>query len=743
MPFANGVGPVRPSAGGRLSGMSPTTPDIQAYRFGSFELNARTGELRKLGIRIKLQDQPRQILLLLLRQPGEVVTREQIQKQLWAENTFVDFDNAINSAVRKLRDALGDNAENPRFVETLARRGYRFIAPLSNGQERPLEVLPAPIATPRNRRAWRFAAASVLLLALTALMAKLITTGNVRQVGDIRVVPLTANLGLELHPSFSPDGTRVAYAWNGTDGKNFAIYVKLIGAGDPVRITRDLGRDFSPAWSPDGRWIAALRDLGPEAAVLLIPASGGQHRELARISKAEPGSEACAQGDWPHVCGIAFWGSRLAWSADGRYLFTSCRRTTNSPLAMIRISVETGEQQPITSPPQAIAGDFGPAISPDGRRLAFVRVKGAKIADLYVASLTHAPPIGDPPQQVTFDGADVESVAWTRNGRELIFSSDRRGRHELWRVASSGHAEPVRLPGMGEDATDLAVAPAGERLVYSRGVTYGSLWKMPIEGAKSGEPLRVTANTARDKYSHFSPDGKRIAFQSGRSGVDEIWICDSDGSNAVQLTRFGKGMSGSPRWSPDGKNIAFDSNITGNWDVWVIGAEGGGPRRLTTNPAGGAVPSWSRDGQWIYFGSKRSGSISVWKIRLDGTSETQVTSGGTSTGVESVDGKYLYYKKGTGDYAELWRMPVSGGEATKVLDSVAGRLYTVTQKGIYFAAGAPMPQLHYLDFRTGSVRTLANLSLFAQADVSPDEHWAEFPQPGNSGANLMLVENLR
>jgi hypothetical protein len=111
--------------------------------------------------------------------------------------------------------------------------------------------------------------------------------------------------------------------------------------------------------------------------------------------------------------------------------------------------------------------------------------------------------------------------------------------------------------------------------------------------------------------------------------------------------------------------------------------------------------------------------------------------------VESVDGKYLYYKKGTGDYAELWRMPVSGGEATKVLDSVAGRLYTVTQKGIYFAAGAPMPELRYLDFRTGSARTLANLSFFAQADVSSDEHWAEFPQPGNSGANLMLVENLR
>jgi Tol biopolymer transport system component len=297
---------------------------------------------------------------------------------------------------------------------------------------------------------------------------------------------------------------------------------------------------------------------------------------------------------------------------------------------------------------------------------------------------------------------------------------------------------------MGEDATDLAVSPAGERLVYSRsGPYHGSLWKIPIEGGKGGPAVRVTATTARDKYSHFSPDGKRIAFQSGRSGVDEIWICDADGSNAVQMTNFRKGMSGSPRWSPDGKTIAFDSNVAGNWDIWVIGTEGGSPRRLTTNPTTDAMPSWSRDGQWIYFVSGRSGGGNVWKIRLDGTSETQVTSGGASNAVESVDGKYVYYQKGVGGSVELWRMPVGGGEASKILDSVAGRSYTVTKKGIYFAAGVPVPELRYLDSLTGSVRAIAPLSGFAQADVSPDERWAEYPQTGGLSASLMLVENMR
>jgi Tol biopolymer transport system component len=550
-------------------------------------------------------------------------------------------------------------------------------------------------------------------------------------------------LGLELQPSFSPDATRVAYAWNGTEGKRFAIYSKLIGAGDPVRITRDLARDFSPAWSPDGRWIAALRDLASEAAVLLIPASGGQHRELARVPKAPPGSEACVSSGWPHLCGLLYWGSLLAWSSDSKYLFTSGRLKPDSPFSIIRIDVETGEQQLLTFPPVTIQGDFGAAISPDGRSLAFVRVVGAKTADLYIAPLTRTPPIAGPPRQVTFDSADIESLAWAREGRELIFSSNRRARHELWRVPSSGHGEPVRLQGMGEDATDLAISASGERLAYSQGTYHGSLWKIPIEGLRGGDPKRVTATTARDKFSHFSPDGKRIVFESGRSGVDEIWICDTDGSNAFQLTSFGKGMSGSPRWSPDGKTIAFDSNVAGNWDIWVIPAEGGRPKRLTTNPANDSMPSWSHDGQWIYFVSSRSGGGDIWKIRLDGTSERQVISRGASGPVESADGEYLYYKKGLGENVELWKMPVGGGESTKILNSVAGRLYTVTQKGIYFAAGGPVPELRYLDFLTDQVRAIAPLSHFAQADVSPDERWAEFPQVENSSTNLMVVENLR
>jgi Tol biopolymer transport system component len=680
--------------------------------------------------------------MLLLEHAGEVVTRDQIQRHLWPNDTFVDFDNAINSAVRKLRDVLGDTAENPHFIETLARQGYRFVAPVST--TRPGVPVPAPLpaAVIVKKRHLRFVAAAVVSITFLAAAAAIVLRNNGKEeVSNIRVAPLTANMGSELHPSFSPDGTRIAYSWNGVDEKDFGIYVKLIGAGDPLRITNDLGRDFSPAWSPDGRWIAFLRDLGREAAVILIPASGGQHRELARVAKARRDADICPASPLPLLCGLDYKNSLLAWSGDGKYLFASAYGKPDSALTLIRISVETGEQRQITSPPAPIAGDFGPSVSPDGRVLAFVRLISDNTGDLYVLPLSGTNLAGGQPMRMTFDGVEAGSPAWTSDGRELIFSSNRGGRHELWRVKSSGSAKPVRANGMGEDATALAISPNGRRLAYSRRSSLGSLWKIPIEAGKAGSPVRVTSTTAVDMFLHLSPDGKRIAFQSSRSGVDEIWLCDTDGANAVQLTNFGKGKSGSPRWSPDGKTIAFDSNVEGVWNIYVIHSDGGRPIRMTKNHADAYIPSWSRDGQWIYFCSFRTGRGEIWKIRPNGGSETQVSTSGGFTAVESTDGKDLYYETERG--GELRKMPVGGGSATKVLDVVGGRYFTVTSKGIYFSVGIPAPELRYLDFASGKVRGIAPLSFFTTADVSPDERWIFYPQPARPSANLMLVENFR
>jgi DNA-binding winged helix-turn-helix (wHTH) protein len=200
------------------------------YQFGAFELDRRSGELRKRGIRLKLQEQPLQILLLLLERAGEVVTREDIRRRLWPEDTFVDFDNAINSSVRKLRDALGDSAENPRYVETLARRGYRFLASNTNVPTEP----PAPVAPIQEApRSW-FKSKTLIWLALAASVVSLTTvlfqqwpSRQRRTASDALPVPvpLTTYPGFQWFPAFSPEGTRVAFAWDEPGKRPSNIYV--------------------------------------------------------------------------------------------------------------------------------------------------------------------------------------------------------------------------------------------------------------------------------------------------------------------------------------------------------------------------------------------------------------------------------------------------------------------------------------------------------------------------------------
>ncbi|MGH9627398.1 MAG: winged helix-turn-helix domain-containing protein, partial [Bryobacteraceae bacterium] len=679
---------------------------VRLYRFGAFEFDARSRELRKNGVRIKLQEQPTQVLSLLLGQAGNVVEREQIQRHLWPDKAFGDFDNAINSAVRKLREALCDPADNPRFVETLSRRGYRFVAPVSpqTDDELPPRVPPSHLTFP-PRRIWKrvtLFAVPAAAIVITWVLSRQFTTPK---LPDLRVTPLTTYSGTQLRPSFSPDGTIVAFSWDGPDGRNVDIYVKQIGQSDAVRLTTDPARDLSPAWAPDGRSIAALREIGTGFAVLLFPATGGPPREISRI--AVGGSTS------PRVNSLGLdYGLTLAWSPEGRYLFTSSKTDNGSSVGIVRIDVETGEQLPVTTPPPR-ASDLDPAVSRHGRELAFARVANFTRSDIWIVSLSAGVPSGAAPRRLTNDDGHARDPVWTADGRDVIFSSDRLGRNELWRLRLPS-GTPTRLEGVGGDAFRPAISPSGQQLAFEHETRSLSLWKVSIGSGGSGErkPTRVTSTTRIDTFPHYSPDGKRIAFGSNRSGVHEIWIGSEDGSNLTQLTRFGRGWSGSPRWSPDGRTIVFDSNFEGNWDIWTIRPDGGRPVRLTRNPADEYIPKWSRRGDWIYFSSTRTGHHEIWKIRPDGSSEKQVTNGGGWAAEESADGRYLYYRDlghPLKNPTPLWRMPVDGGSATKVIDSILGRNFTLTERGIFFPAGPQGEELRFFEFATGAVRNIAAL----------------------------------
>ncbi len=299
------------------------------------------------------------------------------------------------------------------------------------------------------------------------------------------------------------------------------------------------------------------------------------------------------------------------------------------------------------------------------------------------------------------------------------------------------------------DAGDFAVARRGNLLAYSQGVFEENIWSLDALGARE----RVISSTRRDYSPHLSPDGKKLAFTSSRTGVYAIWVSDADGANPEML--FGKEgvAAGSPRWSPDGKRLAYDVRDDTQYDIYVISAAGRRPLRITSDPGDDQLPSWSHDGKWVYFTSGRTGRYEIWKKAVGGETPIQVTSNGGDSAVESPDGETVYYLRGRARMSSLWALPAEGGEERRVLDSVHRRSFTVLDQGVYFVLGpgdeAPESvfRIQFLEFGTGEVTTVAPLPAGVEPMVglttAPDGAVILYSQIDGQQRDLMLVENFR
>jgi eukaryotic-like serine/threonine-protein kinase len=575
------------------------------------------------------------------------------------------------------------------------------------------------------------AAVAVAALALGIAASALYFSNHSRPAppaGAARITPFTSFEGRKSSPAFSPDGSVIAFAWEGDATAKPGIYLKQIEGGGLLQLTS--GPDYCPAWTPDGKNIAFARTgLG----TFMVPALGGPERRLMEAPGAFPVRLAGTGGGLAGLC----------WSPDGKILSVAGRERPDEPMAIFLLSIETGKKTRLTSPPEGSVGDSFPMLSPDGTKLAFVRTPSQLVNDIYVVAVE-----GGQPNRVTFETLVLEGgLAWSTDGQEIIYSSARAGLPALFRVPSDGGA-PRRIGGVGESATCPAVSIRGDRLAYVHLRTDKNIWRAPgpLSTAPGSGPMKLIASTRNEDEADISPDGTRIAFVSDRSGSREIWVCTSDGLGPIQLTSFGGTHSGSPRWSPDGRQIAFDSRPEGQSSIYVINAEGGKPRRLTSGITEDVKPDWSRDGKWIYFGSRRGMNWQIWKVPVSGGDPRQVTRGGGYEAHESPDGSHLYFVKRE---PGLWRMPVDGGQETRLLENGDIGCWALWKDQLCYLnrGAAPLPAIEAFNILTGATKQIVafpgalgirSLGL----DLSPDGRWLLFFKTDHVDNDIMLVESF-
>jgi Tol biopolymer transport system component len=623
-----------------------------------------------------------------------------------------------------------------QFVEQV----QRLLAPHSTVGRRPPPQQHVPtraaelgdLGRPREmrvtKRTWPavlFTSTGLIAAAAVAL-AVWLPRSKPSAVADLRATPLTANAGWEGQPTFSPDGNQVAYVWNGEKQDNPDIYVKLIGAGAPLRLTTDPSIDDNPTWSPDGRWIAFLRVLAGKsgrATIILIPALGGAERPIGevRVRLSSVG-----------------WRGYVAWTPNSKWLVVSSESAEGESAGLFLLSPDTGERRRLTT----IGSPYSPALSPNGRRLAFVRSAGMSTGDIYLLELTaDFLPQGEP-ARLTALNEGICNPVWTADGRDILFSvGGHLAPRSLRRITAVPGSAPRREP-IGEDSETLAIARARRRLVYARETGDTDVWRVALRSRTelAGPPAKLLASIANDFNPEYSRDGKRIVFNSHRSGTQEVWVANADGTNALQLSNVAGPMVANPRWSPDGRSIAIHSMRGGEKGLDVIGASGGAFTRLLV--ASVTWPSWSRDGKWIYFGSRGQ----LRKIPRDGGAATQVTQeGGSGTAFESADGKFLYYVKPP----EVRKMPLEGGPETVVLDEPLsyGMNMALVEDGLYLisaGSGEAEGRLLFYEFATGRVTELLKIPRWGYGlAVSPDGKTLLYGQEEESRSSLMLVENFQ
>jgi Tol biopolymer transport system component/DNA-binding winged helix-turn-helix (wHTH) protein len=674
----------------------------QSWRFGVFEVDVRAMELRRGGTPVKIREQSFSILVFLLEHPGELVTREDLRRVLWPSDTFVDFDHSLNTAVMKLREALGDSADKPLYIETIPKRGYRFIAPfevagIGNGQVTSEEaVVEAPVnevsaddtSAPRKKRRGGMLVGVGACLLLTGAGWFAYMMWRVRFPSSPvqrSLARLTFDDGLQTGAAWSPDGRYIAYASD--RGGKFDIWMQQISGGDPIQITKGPGHHWQPNWSPDGKYIAYRSEEG-DGGIYIMPALGGlgQQRKIAPFGYSPQWS--------PNSQQILFQ-SGFSLSLDSHFYIAQLDGS-----APHEVLAEWVAQEKLNA--------ASTAWYPDGKRITFWIVGDQSPSPIFwTVPIAGGPPIKlDIPPAVQKELAQASGdlragqqwgdypFSWSPSCDAIYFIRGYRGARNIWKLKVD--PETMRATaierlttGPGPDE-GIALSSDGKQLAFTAMTQRIQAWLFPFDagtGRIKGNGTAITAPGRTAAEPVLSRDGTKVAYYvfhgegfgpTQLNVYNEIWVKSLvDGSEAPVIA------DGNSRWfqawSPDGKQLAYcrrnDSKKL--WQVMTWSTQSREEQPLADL---GGLPfcwDWSSDGKWLLAQSSL-GTISLLPVASAPHAETEarkITSHPSYALYQahmSPDGRWIVFEAVPANSpipeSSIFVVSASGGPWTRITD---------------------------------------------------------------------------
>lgn len=550
---------------------------------------------------VKLEPLTMDVLVYLTRHVDMVISREELLNAVWADS-FV-AENTLSRTISRLRKALGDNWQQPRFLETISKTGYRWISPvriLHPGEQLvPAAKIEKAAAVAQAKAKPRWPPPALMLIVLSAALIlwwrpwRAIPSEALAQIR-----PVVTLVGRQANPVISPDGQHIAFGWQGLEGQNWDIYVKSVDADNPRRLTTDPGVEALPAWSPDGRFLAFV--AGPKGCgIYRVPLTGGPRVKLAD----------CLSNP-----------RHLNWSPDGLRLAFDGRISESAIQALYWVSIDGGSATRILEPLPGSKGDWQPVFSPDGSKLAFLRGQTADLHHVYLHDLSGS----TTKRLTTHEVGRIRGLDWMADGNALVYSYNRDGRFALWRIDLDG-GSPRRLPITDAWVTYPSLARKANALIYKNYVDVVDLWSLELDesGAVSGESKRIVPSTRSELHPRLSPADGRLAFLSNRTGAFEVW--SGAGDQLIRHSRLEGLVPGLVDWGPMGSRLVYDARRDGQSDLFMVEAVGRAPQPLTDTRFNEVNPRFSTAGSTLYYGSDQSGRWQIWEMDLAAGSHRQLT----------------------------------------------------------------------------------------------------------------------